>query len=81
MPLPTPSVPEPLPAAARERVVELLTRHFGRDALSETELEGRPERVYAVTGVHELEGTVVRITGRVAFRFVEAFIGPRTEER
>jgi len=81
MPLPTPPVPEPLPAAARGRVVELLTRHSGRDALSEAELEARPERLYAVTGVREPEGTVVRITGRAAFRFAEAFMGPRSEER
>ena len=40
-----------------------------------------PERLYAVTGVREPEGTVVRITGRAAFRFAEAFMGPRSEER
>jgi hypothetical protein len=49
--------------------------------LSETELEARPKRVYAMTGVQDLEGTVVRITSRAAFRFAEAFIGPRSEER
>jgi Domain of unknown function (DUF1707)/Cell wall-active antibiotics response 4TMS YvqF len=47
-----------LPTAARERVVELLTRHFANDDLTEAELETRLQRVYAATASLELDAIV-----------------------
>jgi hypothetical protein len=51
-------LPEPLPPAAQQRVVEVLTRHFAADLLSETELEARLQRVYAATSSGELEAVI-----------------------
>jgi hypothetical protein len=48
-------LPEPLPSAARERVVEALTRHFANDSLTEAELEARLQSVYAATTTRELD--------------------------
>lgn len=53
--------PAPLPAvppAAQERVVEILTRHFASDRLSEAELETRLERVYAAATSGELDAVI-----------------------
>lgn len=50
--------PEPLPSAARERVVEVLTRHFANDDLTEAELETRFQRVYAATSLHDLDAII-----------------------
>ncbi len=58
MPTPTTPSPEPLPAASRERVAELLARHFANDDLTEAELEVRLQRVYAATTSRELEAIV-----------------------
>jgi hypothetical protein len=55
MPTPIAPLPEPLPSAARERVVEVLTRHFANDDLTEAELEARLQRVYAATTGRELD--------------------------
>lgn len=48
-------LPEPVPPAARERVVEVLTRHFAADGLTEADLEARLQRVYAAASVRELD--------------------------
>ena len=48
-------LPEKLPAAALERVVDVLTRHFANDDLTETELESRLQSVYAATTTRELD--------------------------
>jgi hypothetical protein len=51
--------PAPLPAgvsaSARERAVELLTRGFADDRVSESELEALLDRVYAARTMEELE--------------------------
>lgn len=50
-----PSLPEPrVEPAARERVVEILSRHFANDVISMEELEARLDRVYAATSAAEL---------------------------
>jgi DUF1707 SHOCT-like domain/Cell wall-active antibiotics response LiaF, C-terminal len=51
-------LPEPLPPAAQERVVAILTRHFANDLMSEAELESRLQRVYAATTDAELVAIV-----------------------
>lgn len=51
-------LPEPLPSEARERVVDLLTRHFANDAVTELELETRLAGVYAATTRPELDAVV-----------------------
>ena len=48
-------LPEPLPSAARERVVERLTRLYAQDALSESVFEAQLQRVYAATSLAELD--------------------------
>ena len=54
----TPS-PEPqLPAAARERVIELLTSHFANDQLTEAQLDTRLKAVYAARTTSELDAIV-----------------------
>jgi len=53
--------------------VEVLTRHFANDDLTEAELEARLQPVYAATSSRELDA-IVRITGRAAFGFAEANI-------
>lgn len=45
----------PLAPAARERVVELLSRSFANDEITEADLEARLSRVYQVTTLAELE--------------------------
>ncbi len=56
---PGPAAPAPLPggvpASARDRAVELLTRGFADDRLSEAELEAMLDRVYAARTMAELE--------------------------
>lgn len=59
MPTPlTPSPPDPLPAAQRDRVVDVLTRYFANDELTEAELDARLQRVYAATTRGELEAII-----------------------
>jgi uncharacterized protein DUF1707/cell wall-active antibiotic response 4TMS protein YvqF len=52
------SLPDPLPAAARERVIELLTRHFANDELTEAQLEDRIQDVYAARTTNDLDAIV-----------------------
>ncbi len=53
-PLPTPA---PTPAE-RERAVELLTRHYAADRLTETERQARLDRVYGAVTPAELQGVL-----------------------
>lgn len=39
-------------------MVEVLTRHFANDDLTEAELEARFQRVYAATSPHELDAII-----------------------
>jgi hypothetical protein len=47
-----------LPSAARERVIELLTRSFANDELTEAQLETRLQSVYAARTPGELDAIV-----------------------
>ena len=51
-------LPDPLPSAARERVIELLTRHFASDELTEAQLEARLQDVYAARTTSDLDAIV-----------------------
>jgi len=51
-------LPEKLPSAARERVIEILTRHFANDDLTEADLETRFQAVYAAQTSRELDAIV-----------------------
>lgn len=60
---PTPPTPLPAKAAAptpaeRERAVEVLTRHYAVDRLSETELQARLDRVYVAVTPEELQAVL-----------------------
>lgn len=57
MPL-VPSPDPPVPSSARERVVEVLTRHFANDDLTEAQLDARFEAVYAATTLRELDAII-----------------------
>lgn len=54
-PLPTRAAPTP---AERERAVELLTRHYAVDRLTEAELQARLDRVYVAATPEELKGVL-----------------------
>lgn len=54
-------LPEPLPSAARERVVERLTHLYATDELSETVFEAHLQRVYAATSSQELDAIVASL--------------------
>lgn len=49
---------EPVPAAARERVIEVLTRHFAAEDLTEAQLDTRLEAVHAATTRRELDAII-----------------------
>ena len=49
----------PLVLAARERIVELLKRHYANDEITESELESRLKEAYAARSVGDLENIVV----------------------
>lgn len=51
-------LPDQLPAAARERVIELLTRHFANDEITEAQLEARLQDVYAARTASDLDAIV-----------------------
>jgi len=57
-PLPTGGVPASVTASQRERVVDLLSRHYAADRLTETDLQARLDRVYLATTPAELEGVL-----------------------
>jgi hypothetical protein len=58
--MPNPPTPftEPLPPAARERVIEVLTRHFAADDLTEAQLDARLAAVHAATTRRELDAII-----------------------
>ncbi len=49
----------PLVLASRERIIELLKRHYANDELTEAELESRLKEAYAARSVSDLENIVV----------------------
>lgn len=68
---PDPSGPgqQPPPAlaqSARERVVELLSRSFTADVITETDLEARLERVYRATTQAELDAITADLAAPVS---------------
>ena len=58
MTTPRTPLPDPLPPAARERVVDVLTQHFANDQLTEAELDTRLQGVYAARTKGELEAII-----------------------
>jgi len=56
----------PVEPEARERVVELLTRHFADDRLSAEELEARLERVYRASSIAQLEALTADLPAAAA---------------
>ncbi|MGE5801738.1 MAG: DUF1707 SHOCT-like domain-containing protein [Gemmatimonadota bacterium] len=50
--------PEPLPDAPRQRVIEVLTRYFASDQLTEAQLEARFQAVYAAKSLRELDAII-----------------------
>ena len=50
-----------MPAAARERVIDLLTRHFANDELTEAQLEARLQDVYTARTTSDLEAIVASL--------------------
>lgn len=57
MPPLTPS-PNPVPSEARERVVQILTRHFANDDLTDDDLDARLQLVYAAKTPSELDAII-----------------------
>ncbi len=55
----------PLAPEARERVVELLSRHFAEDRITADDLEARLERVYHATTAAELEAVTAGLPASV----------------
>lgn len=52
-----PDLPD-LPAAARDRVVDVLTRYFASDQLTEAQLDARFQAVYAAKSQSELDAII-----------------------
>ncbi len=74
-----PTVLPPSPAA-REQAVELLTRHYAADHLTDAELQARLDRVYQATTAAELQALVADLPATVeappaAQRVVALFSG------
>jgi DUF1707 SHOCT-like domain/Cell wall-active antibiotics response LiaF, C-terminal len=59
-------VPQPATPAAREQAVEVLTRHFANDELSEGELEARLQRVYNAVTSQELAEIIADLPAQKA---------------
>ena len=58
----------PLVLASRERVIEVLKRHYANDQLTEAELESRLKEAYAARSVSDLENIVVDLPALGATR-------------
>jgi DUF1707 SHOCT-like domain len=69
-------VPESVPPAARERAVEVLSRQFAADELTEAALEARLQRVYAATTQSELNAVIDDLPTSLASDRVPARPGP-----
>ena len=52
-----PDLPD-LPAAARERVIDVLTRYFASDQLTEAQLDARFQAVYEAKSLRELDAII-----------------------
>ena len=52
-----PDLPD-LPPAARDRVIEVLTRYFANDQLTEAQLDARFQAVYEAKSLRELEAII-----------------------
>ena len=52
-----PDLPD-LPAAARDRVIDVLTRYFANDQLTEAQLEARFQAVYEAKSLRELDAII-----------------------
>jgi len=53
-----PQPPAPIPEPLRERVIDVLTRHFANDDLTEDQLDARFQAVYAATTLRELDAII-----------------------
>ena len=53
----TPS-PEPLPEPQRQRVIDVLTRHYANDQLSDAQLDARFQAVYEAKSLRELDAII-----------------------
>lgn len=60
-----PDLPDALPPAARDRVIEVLTRHFANDELTEAQLDARFEAVYQAKSLRELDGIIADLPALV----------------
>jgi hypothetical protein len=54
------------PVAARDRVIDLLTRHFANDELTEAQLEARLQEVYAARTAKDLDTIVAGLPSLAA---------------
>lgn len=52
-----PNLPD-LPAAARDRVIDVLTRYFANDQLTEAQLDARFQAVYEAKSLQELDAVI-----------------------
>lgn len=68
----------PLSSEARERVVEVLTRHFASDDLSEAELESRLQLVYAATTRADLDRLIADLPTAASDASPPAVVAPPT---
>jgi hypothetical protein len=55
VPNPPAPLPGPVPAAERDRVIQVLTRHFANDDLTEAQLDARLQAVYSAASLPELD--------------------------
>jgi DUF1707 SHOCT-like domain len=62
----------PVAPAARDRVVEVLTRHFAEDRISAEDLEARLERVYHATTGAELETVIADLPAALPVKAASA---------
>ena len=53
-----PDLPDAVPPAARDRVIDLLTRHYANDQLTEAQLDARFEAVYQAKSLRELDAII-----------------------
>lgn len=60
-----PDLPDAVPPAARDRVIDLLTRHYANDQLTEAQLDARFEAVYQAKSVRELDAIIADLPALV----------------
>jgi hypothetical protein len=59
-------LPDAVPPAARDRVIDVLTRHFANDQLTEAQLDARFEAVYGAKSLRELDAIIADLPALVA---------------